>query len=210
MSFQTPPAMSSSSDIPKNIRLSVTDVGKSHFLYNKHTIPSRNPSFNHCAWTSNNTKMNGESSMPAGTDLHLCSTKEPSSATPCFPDPNLKHNVIWISILHGDRKLHKWENIPTHCLGWSTILNGVTLQHSEIQIVLQLMLFWKLTLTLALSWTDLAQSIITSNHTVILNPNRALLSSLNQTLCNLQQFVWPHFFILPPLMQVPMPTLKYL
>lgn len=200
MSFQTPPAMSSSSDIPKNIRLSVTDVGKSHFLYNKHTIPSRNPSFNHCAWTLNNTKMNGKSSMPAGTDLHLCSTKEPSSATPCFPDPNLKHNVIWISILHGDRKLHKWENIPTHCLGWSTILNGVTLQHSEIQIVLQLMLFWKLTLTLtlALSWTDLAQSIITSKHTVILNPNRPFYPLWIRRYAICSSLCGPTFLFFPP------------
>lgn len=38
--LQSPPAL----QIPKNIRLSVNDTGKSHFLYNKHIIPSFNPS----------------------------------------------------------------------------------------------------------------------------------------------------------------------
>lgn len=64
-------------------------------------------------------------------------------------------------------------------------------------LVLQLLLFWKLTLTLVLPRIHLTQWVTTSTHTVILSLSRVLSSASIRMLHNLQQLVWPHIYNSP-------------
>lgn len=64
-------------------------------------------------------------------------------------------------------------------------------------LVLQLLLSWKLSLTLVLSLVILATHIMSSKHKVTLSPMRALFSSRNGKPHNVQQFAWPCFSLFP-------------